>query len=118
MEVASTVVVAPPIERPEQPHYWNCVVSLATTDERDPAAFEREVLRPIEDACGRVRTADPWAARTMDLDVIAWGGRIVSQDVVARPFLIAALRELGVVVPDGAALETPTYRVAPWQWAP
>ena len=38
-------------------------------------------LRALEAALGRVRTADKFAPRTLDLDIVVWDGRVIDDDV-------------------------------------
>lgn len=68
----------------------------------DPRSLKFHVLRPIEDALGRVRTNDSYAARPIDLDVLLFGSLVMNEpglvipdpDILSRPFLAAALVEL------------------------
>lgn len=111
-----------PLGRPEQDDYLNGVVEAA--HEGGPVAL-RETLRQVEAETGRVRTADKYAARTLDLDLLLYGGEQVElpgfavpdPDLWRRPFLAAAALELApdLVVPgtgkrlrdlaDAAAME-------------
>jgi 7,8-dihydro-6-hydroxymethylpterin-pyrophosphokinase len=74
-----------------------------------------EVLRPIEEALGRRRTADRNAPRPIDLDVLVHGGEVLEEeglrlpdpDVRVRPFVAFPLWELApdLVLPgDGVRL--------------
>ena len=95
----STFYRTPAIDRPEQPDYLNGVVALET--DLTPASL-RDLLRNVEDAQGRERTADAYAARTLDLDLLLCGETILNSadlqlpdpDITARPFLAAGLLEL------------------------
>jgi 2-amino-4-hydroxy-6-hydroxymethyldihydropteridine diphosphokinase len=95
----STVYRTPPIGRPEQEDYYNAVVEARTELEPRPL---RDELRRIEDALGRARSADKYAARTIDLDILLYDDRVIrdgdltipSPDIAARPFLAAGLAEL------------------------
>jgi 2-amino-4-hydroxy-6-hydroxymethyldihydropteridine diphosphokinase len=107
----STFYVTPAIDRPEQPDYWNGVVMVDT--ELSPRILKYNVLRAIESELGRVRTEDAYAARTIDLDILLYGGwvcdepglRIPDPDLRTRTFLAAALLELtpDLVMPDTGA---------------
>ena len=59
-----------PLGRPEQPRYYNCVVEIETGIAR--VELKQTLLRPIEDALGRTHTADKFASRTIDLDLIVY----------------------------------------------
>lgn len=72
----------PPIGRPEQPDYLNAAALIAA----DLAAEEiRAKLREIEDELGRVRTADKYSARTIDLDLCLLGALILSTPELTLP---------------------------------
>jgi 2-amino-4-hydroxy-6-hydroxymethyldihydropteridine diphosphokinase len=96
----STVYLTEPEGRPEQPRYYNCVVVLET--DLPPGQLKHEVLRKIEADLGRVRTADRFAARTIDLDLIAYDGvcpetadlTLPDPVILRRPWLAAGLKEL------------------------
>lgn len=96
----SPFYVTAPISRPEQPDYLNGVVTVEHGE--GPAALRDGILRPVEAARGRVRTADAYAARTLDLDVLLYGdlaGReagmvLPDPHLWERPFLAAATLEL------------------------
>ncbi|MCF6287505.1 MAG: 2-amino-4-hydroxy-6-hydroxymethyldihydropteridine diphosphokinase, partial [Candidatus Hydrogenedentes bacterium] len=88
------------IGRPEQPDYLNGVAKIRTPLE--PVALKTTVLRPIEAQLGRQKTADRYAARCIDLDILLWGEAILDNeeqtipdpDITERPFLGAGLLDL------------------------
>lgn len=96
----STVYLTEAIDRPDSPRYYNCVVEIEAG--MGPSALKSEVLRRIEDSCGRKRSGDRYADRTMDLDLILYDDlavRTVDQvlpdpDIAVRPFLAFSLFEL------------------------
>ncbi len=79
----STVYRTPAEDRPEQPAYYNCVIAIET--DCTPAELQQAVLRPIEQALGRVRTEDKYAARTIDLDLIWYGDLVVENAALTPP---------------------------------
>ncbi len=95
----STVYETEPERRPDQPLYYNCVVEIET--EEEPPELKR-ALRRIEERLGRVRTADKYASRTIDLDVLAYSDlalqtrdlTLPDPDIATRAYLAAALAEL------------------------
>ncbi len=95
----STVYRTEPIDRPEQDHYYNCVWELET--DLQPLDLI-EMLQRIENELGRVRSADKYAPRTIDLDLIAYGNfamqsetiTLPDPDIATRPFLAIGLAEL------------------------
>ncbi|HPO15699.1 MAG TPA: 2-amino-4-hydroxy-6-hydroxymethyldihydropteridine diphosphokinase [Candidatus Hydrogenedentes bacterium] len=113
IEAISEFYVTKALDRPDQPDYLNGVIRVA--GEWTPRALKFEVLRPIETALGRVRTADKYAARTIDLDLVLFGTQVIREpdlvvpdpEVRTRVFLAAALLDIApdLVMPDtGEAL--------------
>ena len=104
----STVVRTPALARPEQPDYLNGVVAVAT--DTFPRTLKFSVLRGIEHALGRVRSADKGAARPIDLDLLLYGRLCVKEqglelpdpDIRRRAFVAGPLLELapGLTLPD------------------
>jgi 2-amino-4-hydroxy-6-hydroxymethyldihydropteridine diphosphokinase len=82
-----TAALLPPGGAP-QPPYLNAVAAVETPLE--PAAF-LAVLRTIERQEGRPLERARWAARTLDLDLLLYGDRIID--------------ELGLMVPHPAMHE-------------
>ena len=68
------------------PPFENLAVRLRT--DLPPRAL-REVCRRLEEACGRRRTADRFAPRTMDLDVVLGGPEVPPSDFLPHPDLLA-----------------------------
>src|SRR5512140_3137559 len=95
----STVYRTPAEGRPEQPDYYNCVIEIDT--EVPPLELKRR-LRSIEETFGRRRSADKYAARPIDLDVIMYDDLVLQTgdltlpdpDIMSRPYLAAGLAEL------------------------
>lgn len=95
----STVYETEPEERPEQPLYYNCVVEVET--EAPPLELKHS-LRVIEERLGRQRSADRYAARAIDLDLLIYDDLVMrtaeltlpDPDVARRPYLAAGLSEL------------------------
>ncbi len=96
----SMVYLTDALGRPEQHPYYNCVAEVET--DVAPRDVKRAILRQIEDELGRTRTADKYAPRTIDLDLIAYGDLVVDEDgmrlpdpdIMERPFLAIPLHEL------------------------
>ncbi len=95
------------IDRPDQPDFLNGVFAIRTA--AGPRALKFDILRGIENQLGRVRSADKYAARTIDLDVILYGQevrdepdlRLPDKDI-NRPFVGLAVLELApnLILPD------------------
>ena len=104
----STFYRTAPLGRPEQEDFYNGVVEVET--DIAPAELKRSVLRPVEEQLGRQRSADKYAARTIDLDVLLYdelvidteGLTIPDPDIAERAFLAIPLHELApdLVLPD------------------
>ena len=96
----SMVYCTEALDRPEQPHYFNCVVEIET--EAPPAEVKHGLLRPIENSLGRKRSEDKYAPRTIDLDLILYGDlamdaediKLPDPEILERPFLAVPLFEL------------------------
>lgn len=106
----STVYRTAPIGRPDQNPFYNGVFLIETGLE--PRSLKFDLLRGIEGRLRRVRTADRYAPRTIDLDIALYGNLVVSEpdlaipdpDITARAFLAAPLAELApeMVLPGGS----------------
>ncbi|MHB0878065.1 MAG: 2-amino-4-hydroxy-6-hydroxymethyldihydropteridine diphosphokinase [Anaerolineae bacterium] len=100
LTAVSSVYRTPPLGRPEQDDYYNCVVEIETS--RPPLELKRQVLRRIEREMGRTRGPDRYAARTIDLDLLAYDDlRLESEeltlpapDIAERDFVAVPLAEL------------------------
>jgi len=110
VEAVSAVVTTSPVGGPEQPDYRNAVVLATTTLEPDEllAACHR-----IEARHGRQRLVR-WGARTLDIDLVAYGRPGSPSEVVLPPDLPvtdAALTRL--VLPHPRAHQR-AFVLAPW----
>lgn len=79
----STFYRTEPIERPEQPHFLNGIFHIRTDIPARELKFE--VLRKIESELGRVRTDDKYAPRTIDLDIVIYGNRVIYEPDIKIP---------------------------------
>lgn len=96
---ASPVYETPPVGGPEQPPYLNAVVSARSR--LSPRALLREAQR-IEAEHGRRRTVR-WGARTLDVDVLAYGDLVTGDPELTLPHPRA--HERGFVLVPWAALD-------------
>src|SRR5215471_6247582 len=107
----STFYRTPALKRPADPPFVNGVVEVG--DALGPLEVKKR-LRQIEQSLGRERTADRFAPRTMDLDLIIYGDEVISSgeltlphpDIVERPFVAIPLLELApdLILPDSRKL--------------
>lgn len=96
------------IGRPGRSHFLNGVCGVATA--LTPRALKFDILRPIEEKLGRVRTKDKFADRTLDFDVLLYGQAVVREpdlrlpdpEIRQRPFVAVPLLELApdTILPD------------------
>src|SRR4030043_763434 len=73
----------------QQKSFFNCVVELVT------GFNPKELLIKIQDVerlCGRVRTAERYAARALGIDILLYDNRIISTDQLTVPHLLMHLR--------------------------
>lgn len=100
-----------PMGPADQPDYINAVAML---DTRLSPIELLDALQAIEQAQGRVRGAERWGPRTLDLDLLLYGTeRIESERLLVphpgmaeRNFVLYPLSELSpeLVLPDGRSL--------------
>ena len=96
----STFYRSPALGSVAQPPFINGVIAAETT--APPLAVKFDILRPLEHAQGRRRSADKYAPRTLDLDLLCYDAVILKTaalilpdpDITARPFLAIPLCEL------------------------
>lgn len=96
---ASSLYVSDPLGPPDQPRYYNAVAVLDTS--LAPLAL-LDALQAIEQAQGRERKAERWGPRTLDLDILLFGDRVLAEPRLtvphyhlhARPFALYPLAEV------------------------
>jgi dihydroneopterin aldolase/2-amino-4-hydroxy-6-hydroxymethyldihydropteridine diphosphokinase len=123
----STFYRTPALGRPDQPPFINGVWRFETSV---PArALKFDVFRKIESELGRVRTADKYADRTIDLDIVLYGDTVIDEpdlkipdpDIRTRPFIAIPLLELApdLVLPDtGEQLASIASAMEKWDLHP
>ena len=109
----SSFYASDPLGPPDQPRYVNAVAALDTS----LAPLELlDALQRIEQEQGRVRKAERWGPRTLDLDILLFGDRLLSETRLtvphyhmhARAFVLYPLAEIAptdLQLPDGRRLE-------------
>nr|WP_298137242.1 2-amino-4-hydroxy-6-hydroxymethyldihydropteridine diphosphokinase [uncultured Pseudomonas sp.] len=108
----SSLYASDPLGPADQPRYVNAVAMLDS--DLQPHAL-LDALQTIELEQGRTRKAERWGPRTLDLDILLFGQRILDDarlqvphyHMHARPFVLYPLAELapGLRLPDGRALD-------------
>jgi 2-amino-4-hydroxy-6-hydroxymethyldihydropteridine diphosphokinase len=94
IERLSMVWETPPLGLKGQ-NFLNAVVCIRT--QLSVTLLKSLLLRPIEIKLGRVRTANKYAPRTIDLDILVYECRLVDPAVWEQAFLAVPLAEL---IPD------------------
>lgn len=107
----SSFYISDPLGPADQPRYVNAVAALDTTLE--PLVL-LDALQAIELSQGRERKAERWGPRTLDLDILLFGERLLHEarltvphyHMHARPFVLYPLAELApeLCLPDGRPL--------------
>ena len=102
----------PPYGPPDQPDYLNAAVALDT--QLSPEALLDHTQR-IELEQGRVRKAERWGPRTLDLDIMLFGHEVINTerltvphyDMKNRGFMLWPLFEVApdLTFPDGSSLQ-------------
>jgi len=119
VEDVSSVYETAPVGGPEQDAFLNIAVRVRTR--RSPRRL-LVLCWAVEEAAGRVR-AERWGPRTLDVDILLYGGRIVATRdlviphprLVERAFALVPLMEVapGMALPDGTSLASAAARLAP-----
>nr|WP_298173567.1 2-amino-4-hydroxy-6-hydroxymethyldihydropteridine diphosphokinase [uncultured Pseudomonas sp.] len=109
---SSSLYASDPLGPADQPRYVNAVAMLDSA--LQPHAL-LDTLQRIEQEQGRTRKAERWGPRTLDLDILLFGNRILDDarlqvphyHMHARPFVLYPLAELTpeLLLPDGRALD-------------
>jgi 2-amino-4-hydroxy-6-hydroxymethyldihydropteridine diphosphokinase len=104
----STIHRTPALRRPEDPEFLNACLAVET--DLDPHTLKTDVLQRLEDETGRDRSADAYAPRPLDLDIVLDGDRCLDDELVTIPdpdvyerwFLARPLLEItgDVALPD------------------
>ncbi|MCW5873376.1 MAG: 2-amino-4-hydroxy-6-hydroxymethyldihydropteridine diphosphokinase [Anaerolineales bacterium] len=87
----SSVWSSPPLGT-HGPQFLNAAATLSTELTADD--FKTQVLRPLEAAQGRVRTADRNAPRTLDLDLLMYDDELLDPELWLAAHIALPLSEL------------------------
>ncbi|NIU62599.1 MAG: 2-amino-4-hydroxy-6-hydroxymethyldihydropteridine diphosphokinase, partial [Pseudomonas stutzeri] len=74
LAAVSSLYASDPLGPADQPRYVNAVAALET--DLEPLAL-LDALQRIELAQGRERKAERWGPRTLDLDILLFGERLI-----------------------------------------
>lgn len=78
----SSLYASDPLGPPDQPRYNNAVAVLDTS--LTPLDL-LDALQAIEQAQGRERKAERWGPRTLDLDILLFGDRVLAEPRLTVP---------------------------------
>jgi len=108
----SSFYLSDPLGSSDQPRYVNAVAQLECALE---PLILLDALQHIEQQQGRERKAERWGPRTLDLDILLFGQRLIDQPRLqvphyhlhARAFVLYPLAELAgsLLLPDGRQLD-------------
>jgi 2-amino-4-hydroxy-6-hydroxymethyldihydropteridine diphosphokinase len=73
------------------PIFLNGAAAISTAD---TLGMLKTKLREIEKRLGRIRTLDKNAPRTIDLDILIYGGKIMDTDIWTLPYLAIPLADV------------------------
>jgi len=107
----SAFYASDPLGPPDQPRYVNAVAALDT--DLAPLAL-LDATQAIEQRQGRVRKDERWGPRTLDIDILLFGERLIDEPRLqvphyhlhARAFVLYPLADLApeLRLPDGRRL--------------
>jgi 2-amino-4-hydroxy-6-hydroxymethyldihydropteridine diphosphokinase len=105
----SSVWQSPPSDGSGQPDYLNAAILIRTT--KSPAEIYADIIAPIEQSLGRMRKADKFAPRTVDIDLALYddlvedfsGRKLPDPDILTRSYVALPLAEIS---PDKIHPET------------
>lgn len=102
-DVLRTVALGPDGEPSGQADFLNAIVRIEDAPQTEDAPRTgdsgraealRATLRQIERAAGRVRSADAFAPRVLDLDILRYDGTITDPADFSRPFVQQLVAQL------------------------
>ncbi|MBF9018605.1 MULTISPECIES: 2-amino-4-hydroxy-6-hydroxymethyldihydropteridine diphosphokinase [unclassified Oceanispirochaeta] len=88
----------------DNPSYINGIWKIDIPESDSGLDYEtlNRILKETEQSCGRIRTTDRWASRTIDLDILLMKSYI-SEEILERDFIYIPLLEID------SELELPGY---------
>ncbi|WP_087022072.1 2-amino-4-hydroxy-6-hydroxymethyldihydropteridine diphosphokinase [Thaumasiovibrio subtropicus] len=109
---ASSLYSSKPMGPADQPDYINAVVEITTT--LDPIRL-LDTTQAIELEHGRERKEERWGPRTLDLDILLYGDRVIDEPrltvphygMKVREFVLYPLAEIApdLTLPDGSRVQ-------------
>jgi 2-amino-4-hydroxy-6-hydroxymethyldihydropteridine diphosphokinase len=87
----SSFIRTTPIGVTDQPDFLNGAWLIETEGDIDTLKM---ILVSVERLIGRKKTSDRFGPRVIDLDIIAWNGKIIHNDYYYRDFVRNAVHEI------------------------
>jgi 2-amino-4-hydroxy-6-hydroxymethyldihydropteridine diphosphokinase len=106
----SSIYETAPASQKEQAKFWNAAVLIVT--ELGPEDIRELILSPIETKLNRIRTADKYASRTIDVDLTLFNDEIIDLDInhhIPDPDLLRFIhvaKPVSDLIPDARHPET------------
>lgn len=107
LTATSSFYLSDPLGPADQPRYVNAVAALDT--ELSPLQL-LDALQAIEQSQGRVRKGERWGPRTLDLDILLFGERVIDEPRLTVPHY--HLQERAFVLYPLAEVAPPTLQLA------
>ena len=106
LQKVSRLYRSPPMGPADQPDYVNAVAEIATS--LSPHEL-LSALQDIERDHGRIRGGDQWGPRTLDLDILLYGDKIINSDGLIIPHYglyerAFVLYPLGEIAPESLSI--------------
>jgi 2-amino-4-hydroxy-6-hydroxymethyldihydropteridine diphosphokinase len=93
----SSFVETKPLGVTDQPDFVNGAWLVETAHDKEGL---KAYLKDVESRLGRTRAGGRYGPRTIDLDIVAWNGRVVDPDYHRRGFVRRAAREVCPELPE------------------
>lgn len=86
------------------PNFLNTALLIET--DLAPEEFKWQVIRPIEERMGRIRTGDKNAPRTIDIDIITWEDQVLDANLWSRAHIALPVSSLAPHLVDPVSGKT------------
>ncbi len=116
---ASSLYLSKPMGPQDQDDYINAVIALETS--LTPLEL-LDALQTIENKAGRIRKAERWGARILDLDIILFGNQVINTErliiphygMTEREFVLLPLAEISpeLTMPTGESIKILSQKFA------
>jgi len=91
------------------PNFLNVAVKIETR--LNPQELKNDLIHPIEQQLGRLRSSDKFMPRTMDIDIILYDDQVLDETVWCKAFVAIPVSELAPNLPQPGTHE-PLSKIA------